>query len=154
MIVEDAAGCFRTGLGLALGGWTRLRYIDKPLNMRASLRRQTIALVAAYALALQALLPSLALVAGAGGTQPNVQSEICTDAATFSDRLPGEHRDGCSHGLACLATGCAGMAAMLARAGLHSAPDPSRTEVPALHPAEWAAAQIRLPHSARAPPGA
>ncbi len=135
-------------------GWTRPRDMDKPLNMRASLRRQSIALVAAYALALQALLPSLALVAGLGGVQPNFSAEICANAGASSDRLPDEHRSGCTHGLACLVAGCAGLAAMPSRVLPQSGPDRLRTAMLALRPAERVAVQIRLPHSARAPPSA
>lgn len=130
-----------------------MRRLDKPPGMRASLRRRTIALVAAYAVALQALLPSFALTAFAGESLPVPSAEICTNAGASGDQLPGKDRTGCGHGIACLMTGCSGIAVALTciqQFGLRTLP----SAVLALHPAESPTIRIGRPHCARAPPHA
>jgi hypothetical protein len=118
--------------------------------MRASLRRQTIALVTAYAVALQALLPALALVIDASGDRASV--ELRTNAVDSGGELPGQPHNGCPHGLACLMTGCSGIAAALLPEHLEFGSDFARIAVRALRPVDGIASLAGLPHSARAPP--
>ena len=111
-----------------------------------------IALVAAYAVALSALLPSLALAAGAGEGEPTAYADVCSSPAVAGEEPSQEHRDSCAHGLACSVTGCTGVAVTLARTISQFGPRAGRTSVPALRPSETAALPITLPHCARAPP--
>lgn len=120
--------------------------------MRTNLRRRTIALAAAYAMALQALLPALALVAGASGDRLLGSAELCITATKSDGGLPRGHHDGCTHGPACLATGCSGIAATLSTALPQFGLGFSEPAVLALHPAERTGVRIGLSHSARAPP--
>jgi hypothetical protein len=122
--------------------------------MRASLRRQTIALVTAYAVALQALLPAFALMIDASGDQLRASVELCTKAVDSGGQLPGQPHRGCPHGLACLMTACSGIAAALVPEHLQFEPDFVRTAVLALRPVDRIALPAGLPHSARAPPHA
>jgi len=122
--------------------------------MRASLRRRTIALVTAYAVALQALLPALALVIDASGDQLSASVEICTNAVDSGGQLPGQPHNGCPHGLACLMAGCSGIAAAFVPEHLQFEPDFAPTAVPALRPVDRIALPTGLAHSARAPPHA
>lgn len=121
--------------------------------MRANLRRRTIALVTAYAVAIQALLPALALVIGPSGDQLRTSVELCTNA-DVSGGLPGHHHNGCAHGLSCLMAGCAGMAAALAPETVQFRLDFSAAAVLALEPLDSIASPTGLAHSARAPPHA
>jgi hypothetical protein len=120
--------------------------------MRASLRRRTIALVTAYAIALQALLPALALVIDASRVQLHASVELCTNAVDSGGELPSLPHSGCPHGLACLMTGCSGVAAALMPQNLQLGPGFARTAIPALRPVDGTAPSVGLPHSARAPP--
>lgn len=113
-----------------------------------------IALVAAYAVALSALLPSLALAAGAGEGEPAAYVDICSSPAVAGEEPSREHRDGCAHGLACSVAGCTGVTATFARTISQFGPQAGRTSVSALRPNEAAALPITLPRSARAPPRA
>jgi hypothetical protein len=129
-----------------------MRCLGKPFGMRASLRRQTIALVTAYAVALQALLPALTLVVGASGARPSNSVDLCISAVESDRGLPREHKNGCPHGLACLMTGCSGIAAALLPEHLEFGSDFARIAVRALRPVDGIASLAGLPHSARAPP--
>jgi hypothetical protein len=83
--------------------------------MRASFRRRLIALVAAYAVALNALLPALA-VAMPAGPEATAFSIICAaaslDSTSNGDSAPVGRGPGCLHGMACLMAGCGGIAAL------------------------------------------
>jgi hypothetical protein len=114
---------------------------------RPSWRRAVVAVVAAYALALQALLAALATSAHAGfggGLEP-----LCL--AQASDRrgpLPGDHADLCCT-LACHASGsCAALAPMASAPVARAA---TRVQRLVATPAETGAAPAP-PFSARAPP--
>lgn len=131
-----------------------MRCLGKPFGMRASFRHQTIALVTAYAVALQALLPALALVIDASGNQLRAAVELCTNAVDSDGELPGQPHSGCPHGLACPMTGCSSIAAALSPEHLEFRPDFARTAVLALRPVDRIALPAGLPHSARAPPRA
>ena len=120
--------------------------------MRASLRRRTIALVTAYAVALQALLPALALVSDASRDRLRPSVELCTNAVDPGGELPSQPHSGCPHGLACLMTGCSGIAAALLPEHLEFGPDFARTAVLVLLPVDMIVSPAGLPHSARAPP--
>jgi hypothetical protein len=94
--------------------------------------------VAAYAVALQALLPSLALAAGVGADLPS-PTELCV-SVTSSEKYPaGQQGNTCAHPLACLVAGCAGMAAVLSRALAASQP------VVAVRSAAFAISLIAMP---------
>ncbi len=92
--------------------------------MRASLRRRLIALVAAYAVALNALLPALAL-AGPAALEVSAFSIICSvtplDSTSNGGNTPVGHGPGCLHGLACLTAGCGGIATLGGETGRTSA---------------------------------
>jgi hypothetical protein len=135
-------------------GWTRMRCLGKPFGMRASLRRQTIALITAYAVALQALLPALALLVSASADQLRLSVEVCANAVDSSGEIPRQHHNGCTHGLVCVTNGCSGMAAALLPEHLQFGPGIARSAVPALRPVDWVASATWLPHGARAPPRA
>ncbi len=83
--------------------------------MRASFRRRLIALVAAYAVALNALLPALA-VAIPAGPEAVAFSIICAaaplDTTSNGDSAPVGHGPGCPHSTACLMVGCGGIATL------------------------------------------
>lgn len=113
-----------------------------------------IALVAAYAVALQTLISAFAVMAGANGGQPGFFLEICTNAVNSNGDLPRGHDNGCAHGFACLTAGCSSMAAGLSPEHVQFAPDMSRLAILALHAVERAASPTGVPHSARAPPHA
>ena len=150
-------GGWRSGSGCPEASETGGRECDpqgKPSGMWTNLRRRTIALAAAYAMALQALLPALALVAGASGDRLLGFAEVCLTGAKSDSGLPRQHHDGCAHGLACPASGCSGVAATLSSIPLQFGPGFSRPAVLTLHPVERSGSQIGLWHSARAPPQA
>ena len=91
--------------------------------MRASLRRRLIALVAAYAVTLNALLPALAL-AGPAALEASAFSIICAaplDSTSRGGGTPVEHGPGCLHGMACLMAGCGGIATLGGETGRASA---------------------------------
>jgi hypothetical protein len=112
-----------------------------------------IALVAAYAVALQTLMPAFAVMASASGGQSGFFLEICTNAVNSNGELPRGHDNGCTHGFACLTAGSFNMAG-LSPEHVQFAPDMSRLAILALHAVERAASPTGVPHSARAPPHA
>jgi hypothetical protein len=122
--------------------------------MRPGLRRQTIALLTAYAVTLQALLPALTLAIDAVGDRLRANAELCTNTVNSTGEFPRQPDSGCSHGLACAMAGCSGVGAALLREYLEVGPDVVRTAFLALRSAGWIASPTRLAHSARAPPRA
>lgn len=120
--------------------------------MRADLRRRTIALVVAYAVALQALLPSMALAVGAGA-DPLFSTELCASAVPSGSDPADKQGNACAHGIACLVSGCAGMAATLTR-GLAPFELATAEHRPAIFllPVVLPQQRTTLPHFARPPP--
>lgn len=124
--------------------------------MRASFRRRLIALAAAYAVALNALLPALALAVPAG-PEATAVSIICAaplDTASRGGSAPVEHGPGCLHGMACLMAGCGGLAALGGEIGRASAPMSGAVAVAFVaRPSQAGSARRMLDgHFARAPP--
>ncbi len=120
---------------------------------RACLRRAAIGLVAAYALALQALLSAFAPVAAvASGALPGV---LCSGAAVLSGEpapaAPGSSSHDCA---ACVMPGC-GAAPLPAAAGalLVGPLPPAAAPIPSEAGLTFAAA-VRRPQNPRAPPAA
>lgn len=127
-----------------MDGSAATAYRSKPMRLDR-LRTATIALVAAYAVALQGLLAAFAIPAGAG-FHPAV---LCSEASIDRPDAPASHEPSCATACAMLGAAAApappdvGLAAPFVRA----APEP----VPAAQPA---IALRRSPHIARAPPSA
>ena len=120
--------------------------------MRADLRRRTIALVVAYAVALQALLPSMALAVGAGADLLS-STELCVSTVPSGKAPVDRQGNTCAHAIACLASGCAGMTAALTRE--HAPFEIATAEhLPAIAVPQIALPLPRttLPHFARPPP--
>jgi hypothetical protein len=127
--------------------------------MRASFRRRFIALVAAYAVALNALLPALALAVPAG-PEAAAFSLICAaarpDSTSGGGGAPVEHCPGCLHGMACPMVVCGGLATLADESGRVSVPVSGAVAVAFVaRPSHVASArQMFAGRFARAPPSA
>ena len=126
--------------------------------MRASFCRRLIALAAAYVVALEALLPGLALAAREPAAGVPELATICSNAptpATSDGRLPVEHGTLCLHGVACLASGCGAAAVTgVPGPGRSIALGATRAVFASFLPRETDARHVVTPHVARAPPRA
>ena len=121
--------------------------------MRAGLHRRVIGLVAAYAVALQALLPSVALAAGVGAGAP-FSTELCVSAIPSGNGPAPQQDNTCAHPLVCLVAGC-GMAAALTRVPTSFEPlVAERVAAPGLLLIAVPLPRTTLPRFARPPPQA
>ena len=125
--------------------------------MRARFRRRLIALVAAYAVALDALLPALAMAASVPAEAVPAVSIVCSSAGTVVtpyDGSPSERGTICPHGVACLASSCGAVAAVVGRLKFAQALGPGAAPVsfPFFASRDTDGRQVFTPHFARGPP--
>jgi hypothetical protein len=113
-----------------------------------------IGLVAAYAVALQALLPSVALAAGVGAGAPYV-TDLCVSAVPSGTGPAPKQGNTCAHSLVCLVAGCSGMTAALTPLSTSFEPMVAeRLSAPGLSPIAVPLPRTTLPRFARPPPQA
>jgi hypothetical protein len=112
-------------------------------------KRRIVALIAAYVVALQALLLPLAVVAG------TPDPGLCASATSANQQQhSGGHANGCPCAAGCGMQCCAGILAGPSQAATVAMPADASPLAPAAAPAVLAQSRLHGPQLARAPPPA